>query len=80
MSSAHGRMLMRAAQHTNLRAEDENLKKKGPLWKTLSFSVLHFGIAFTVAYLLTDSALIGGLISVIEPAYNTVAFYFHERI
>ncbi|WP_414155370.1 DUF2061 domain-containing protein [Pseudomonas sp. BNK-43-a] len=46
----------------------------------MSFSVLHFGIAFTVAYLLTDSALIGGLIAVIEPACNTVAFYFHERI
>lgn len=53
---------------------------KGPLWKTLSFSPLHFTIAFTVAYLLTGSALTGGLIAVIEPACNTVAFYFHEKV
>ncbi|PWY45574.1 DUF2061 domain-containing protein [Pseudomonas putida] len=55
-------------------------ERKGPLWKTLSFSLLHFTIAFTVAYLLTGSALTGGLIAVIEPACNTVAFYFHEKI
>ncbi|HEN8704451.1 TPA: DUF2061 domain-containing protein [Pseudomonas putida] len=55
-------------------------RTKGPLWKTLSFSLLHFTIAFTVAYLLTGSALTGGLIAVIEPACNTVAFYFHEKI
>lgn len=55
-------------------------RRKGPLWKTLSFSVLHFSIAFTVAYLLTGSALTGGLIAVIEPACNTVAFYFHEKM
>ncbi len=55
-------------------------RRKGPLWKTLSFSVLHFSIAFTVAYLLTGSALTGGLIAIIEPACNTVAFYFHEKM
>jgi len=51
-----------------------------PLAKTLSFAVLHFTIAFTVAYLLTGSVLTGGLIALIEPACNTVAFYFHERV
>ncbi|QCI11914.1 DUF2061 domain-containing protein [Pseudomonas putida] len=55
-------------------------RRKGPLWKTLSFSVLHFSIAFTVAYWLTGSALTGGLIAIIEPACNTVAFYFHEKM
>jgi uncharacterized membrane protein len=55
-------------------------KIKGPLPKTLSFSILHFSIAFAVAYLLTGSALTGGLIAVIEPICNTIAFYFHERI
>ncbi|MGK0151003.1 DUF2061 domain-containing protein [Pseudomonas putida] len=55
-------------------------RTRGPLWKTFSFSLLHFTIAFTVAYLLTGSALTGGLIAVIEPACNTVAFYFHEKI
>lgn len=47
--------------------------------KTLTFAVLHFSIAFTVAYLLTGSLLTGGLIALIEPACNTVAFYFHEK-
>jgi uncharacterized membrane protein len=51
-----------------------------PLLKTLSFALLHFSIAFTVAYLLTGSLLTGGLIALIEPACNTVAFYFHERL
>lgn len=50
-----------------------------PWVKTLSFAVLHFSIAFMVAYLLTGSVLTGGLIALIEPACNTVAFYFHER-
>lgn len=51
-----------------------------PLLKTLSFAVLHFTIAFTVAYLLTGSVLTGGLIALIEPACNTLAFYFHEKL
>lgn len=46
--------------------------------KTLTFAVMHFSIAFTVAYLLTGSILIGGMMALIEPAINTVAFYFHE--
>jgi len=47
--------------------------------KTVSFAILHFGVAFTVGYLLTGSALVGGLLAVIEPACNTVIFYFHEK-
>ncbi|WP_261816042.1 DUF2061 domain-containing protein [Vibrio gallicus] len=48
--------------------------------KTISFAFLHFTIAFSVAYLLTGDILIGSLIAMIEPAVNTVAFYFHERV
>lgn len=48
--------------------------------KTLSFAVLHFSIAFTVAYLLTGSFLIGGIMALVEPAINTVAFYFHDKV
>ena len=48
--------------------------------KTFTFAILHFSIAFTVAYVLTDSIVIGGTIALIEPAINTVGFYFHERI
>lgn len=47
--------------------------------KTISFAILHFGVAFTVGYILTGSALVGGLLAVIEPACNTVVFYFHEK-
>jgi uncharacterized membrane protein len=47
--------------------------------KTLSFAVLHFGVAFTVAYALTGSVAVATGIGLIEPLANTVAFYFHER-
>ncbi len=35
--------------------------------KTISFAVIHFTIAFTVAYVLTGDILIGSLIAMIEP-------------
>ena len=47
--------------------------------KTLTFAALHFSVAFSVAYLLTGSLLIGGLMALIEPAINTVVFFFHEK-
>ena len=47
--------------------------------KTISFAILHFAVAFTVGYLLTGSAMVGGLLAIIEPACNTVVFYFHEK-
>ena len=46
--------------------------------KTLSFAALHFSVAFSVAYLMTGSIAIGGALALVEPAVNTVAFYFHE--
>ena len=46
--------------------------------KTLSFAVMHFSVAFAVAYILTGSVLLGGLLALGEPAVNTVAFYFQE--
>ena len=48
--------------------------------KTLTFAVMHFSIAFTVAYLMTGSVLIGGTLAVVEPAINTVAFFLHEKV
>ncbi|QJD57544.1 DUF2061 domain-containing protein [Pseudomonas sp. gcc21] len=47
--------------------------------KTFTFAVVHFTVAFTVAYLLTGSVITGGLIALVEPMVNTVAYYFHER-
>lgn len=40
--------------------------------KTLTFAVLHFGVAFGITYLLTGSIVIGGAVALIEPAINTV--------
>lgn len=47
--------------------------------KTLSFAALHFSIAFTVVYLLTGDLLTGGVVALIEPCCNTVAYHFHEK-
>ena len=46
--------------------------------KTITFAILHFTVAFTVAYLLTGSLLIGGAMALVEPLINTVAFYLHK--
>jgi len=47
--------------------------------KTISFAIMHFCVAFTVAYLLTGDWVVGGLLAVVEPAVNTVAYFFHEK-
>lgn len=47
--------------------------------KTFTFAILHFGVAFSVAYALTGSISISGGVALIEPLVNTVAFYFHEK-
>jgi len=47
--------------------------------KTISFAVIHFSVAFTVAYVLTGNVLIGGLMALIEPTINSFAYYFHEK-
>ena len=50
------------------------------LIKTVTFALTHFTVAFAVAYLLTGDILIGSLIAMVEPAINTVAYFFHEKI
>ena len=47
--------------------------------KTISFAAVHFTVAFTVAYTMSGSLLVGGAIALVEPVINTVAYYFHER-
>ena len=49
------------------------------LAKTGSFAVLHFTVAFTIAYLLTGSIGIASALALIEPLANTVAYFLHER-
>ncbi len=41
---------------------------------------MHFSVAFGVAYLLSGELLTGGVMAMIEPAINTVVFFFHERL
>ncbi len=48
--------------------------------KTFTFAILHFSVAFTVTYLLTGSVLVGGAVALVEPAINTVVFYFHDKV
>ena len=49
------------------------------MYKTLTFAIVHFGVAFSVAYLISGSVLVGGAIALIEPMVNTIAYHFHER-
>ena len=48
--------------------------------KTLSFALIHFTVAISVGSLLTGSALVGGALAIVEPACNTVAYHFHEKV
>lgn len=48
--------------------------------KTLTFALLHMSVAFSVVYLMTGNAMAGGIVALIEPACNTIAYHFHEKI
>lgn len=48
--------------------------------KTFTFAILHFSVAFGVAYALTGSVSISSSVALIEPIVNTVVFYFHEKV
>lgn len=48
--------------------------------KTMTYTTMHFTIAFLVAWLLTGDVLVGGLVAMVEPAVNSVAYFFHEKI
>jgi uncharacterized membrane protein len=48
--------------------------------KTISFGLMHLAVAFGVAYALTGSLVVGGAIALVEPAINTVAYFFHEKL
>ncbi len=49
------------------------------LVKTCTFAVVHFTVAFSIAYLITGSFGIASAIALLEPAANTLAFLLHER-
>ncbi|WP_342775634.1 DUF2061 domain-containing protein [Saccharospirillum alexandrii] len=56
------------------------LTRNRDLVKTVTFAVMHFTVAFLVTWALTGDILIGSLVAMVEPAINTVAFYFHEKV
>ncbi len=47
--------------------------------KTITFAITHFTVAFSVAYLLTGNIGISSTLALVEPAVNTVAYFFHEK-
>ena len=48
--------------------------------KTLSFALVHMTVAFSVVYAMTGNVLAGSLVALVEPACNTVAYHFHEKV
>lgn len=48
--------------------------------KTFTFALVHVTVAFSVVYLMTGSVVAGGLVALVEPACNTVAYHFHEKV
>lgn len=48
--------------------------------KTTSFAIVHFSVAFSVVYLVTGDAFVGGIMATIEPTINTFAYYLHEKV
>lgn len=47
--------------------------------KTATFAATHFAVAFGVAYALTGDIGVSSALALVEPACNTVAYYFHEK-
>jgi len=48
--------------------------------KTASFAVLHMVTAFLVTWALTGSVMVGGAVALVEPAVNTLVYFFHEKV
>lgn len=48
--------------------------------KTITFACIHMTVAFSVAYVLSGSLVVGGAIAFVEPAINTLAYFFHEKV
>lgn len=47
--------------------------------KTLTYCLMHFVIAITIAYLLSGSWVLALSIGILEPLVQTVFFNLHER-
>jgi uncharacterized membrane protein len=50
------------------------------LTKTMSYAAMHLVVAVTIAYLISGSWMIALSIGLLEPAVQTVCFFFHEKL
>ncbi|MEC9364414.1 MAG: DUF2061 domain-containing protein [Sinimarinibacterium flocculans] len=48
--------------------------------KTFSFGAMHISVAFVVVWAMTGDWMTGGLVALVEPCVNTVAYHFHEKV
>lgn len=48
--------------------------------KTMTYSLMHMVVAFLVAYAISLDWRVALGISLVEPAVQTVAYYFHEKL
>ena len=48
--------------------------------KTMTYSLMHLSVAVTVAFALTHNWHAALAIGLIEPAVQTIAYTFHERV
>ena len=56
-----------------------SMYQENSMIKTITFAILHFSVAFSVAYILTGSIGGSSAVALVEPIVNTVVFYFHEK-
>ena len=56
-----------------------SMYQENSMIKTITFAILHFSVAFSVAYILTGSMGVSSAVALVEPIVNTVVFYFHEK-
>ena len=56
-----------------------SMYQENSMIKTITFAILHFSVAFSVAYILTGSIGVSSAVALVEPIANTVVFYFHEK-
>ncbi|WP_413111155.1 DUF2061 domain-containing protein [Thaumasiovibrio sp. DFM-14] len=66
-------------EHIWQKAKLVHIAYRQPHRKTTSFAVVHFSVAFGVAWLLSGNLLVGGVIAIIEPLVNTVIYHFFEQ-
>jgi uncharacterized membrane protein len=50
------------------------------LYKTGTYSIMHISVAFAVAFAVTGNLAAAVAISLIEPAVQTIFYFFHEKI